>query len=109
MAGTRLVIDRGSGIYRPSRRLQAFIAARDRVCGFPGCSRPAEACDCDHIVSFRRHGRTITINLGPLCRLHHNAMTLGRWRLSYDPDTGVKFWTSPLGRRYTKGTDPPLL
>jgi hypothetical protein len=106
--GTRQVIDRGARTYRPSRRMKAYLAARDRVCGFPGCNRPAQGCDCDHIVTFRHHGQTIRVNLGPLCRAHHNAKTHGGWRLAYDPDTALKTWTSPLGRRYTKGTDPPL-
>ena len=60
------------------------------------------------MVTFTRRGRTITINLGPLCRQHHNAKTHGLWRLSYDPDTKTKTWTSPLGKTYTVGTDPPL-
>jgi len=106
--GTRQVIDRGARTYRPSERMRAFLVARDRGCGFVGCNRPADDCDCDHVVTFRRNGHTITINLGPLCRQHHNAKTHGRWRLHYDADTGTKTWTSPLGRRYTKGTDPPL-
>ena len=54
------------------------------------------------------NGKTITINLGPLCRQHHNAKTHGRWKLTYDPLTHTKTWTSPLGKTYTKGTDPPL-
>lgn len=106
--GSRQVIDRGADTYRPSDRMKAFLAARDRVCGFAGCNRPAQACDCDHVVTFRRHGRTITVNLGPLCRQHHNAKTHGGWRLHYNAETGTKTWTSPLGRRYAKGTDPPL-
>lgn len=106
--GTRQVIDRGADTYRPSGRMRAFIAARDRVCGFAGCDRPADACDCDHVVTFRRDGRTVTVNLGPLCRQHHNAKTHGLWKLHYDAHSGIKTWTSPLGRRYTKGTDPPL-
>jgi hypothetical protein len=106
--GTRQVIDRGACTYRPSDRLRAFVAARDRVCGFSGCSQPAHVCDCDHIVRFGQDGRTVTVNLGPLCRQHHNAKTHGRWRLRYEPRTGVKTWTSPLGRTYVKGTDPPL-
>jgi hypothetical protein len=106
--GTGALLDLGADRYRPSDPLRRFIAARDRRCGFPGCSKPAQACDCDHVVTFSRRGRTITVNLGPLCRQHHNAKTHGLWRLSYDPDTGIKTWTSPLGKTYTVGTDPPL-
>jgi hypothetical protein len=107
--GTRQVIDRGAVSYRPSDKMLAFIAARDRTCRFPGCSRRAQDCDCDHVVNHTLpSGQTIAINLGPLCRQHHNAKTHGRWRLSYDPCTHTTTWTSPLGRTYTKGTDPPL-
>ena len=107
--GTRQVIDLGGQVYRPSARMRAFLAARDRVCGFPGCHRRAQDCDCDHVVNFDlADGRTVAINLGPLCRSHHNAKTHGRWTLTYDPVSGAKTWTSPLGRTYVKGTDPPL-
>ena len=106
--GTGALLDLGAQRYRPGDRLRRFIAARDRRCGFPGCPTPAEQCDCDHVVTFTRRGRTITINLGPLCRQHHNAKTHGLWRLTYNPDTQTKTWTSPLGKTYTVGTDPPL-
>ena len=105
---TGALLDRGARRYRPSDTMRAFIAARDRTCGFPGCNRPAAQCDCDHVVTFAHHGRTIRVNLGPLCRQHHNAKTHGLWQLSYDPDTGTKTWTSPLGKTYTKSTDPVL-
>jgi hypothetical protein len=107
--GTRQVIDRGAETYRPSDKMLAFLAARDRTCGFPGCSRKAQECDCDHVVNYTQpSGQTIAINLGPLCRQHHNAKTHGRWKLTYDPRTHIKTWTSPLGKTYESGTDPPL-
>jgi hypothetical protein len=106
--GTGDLLDLGAHTYRPGDRLRRYIAARDRRCGFPGCSTPADQCDCDHVITFRHHGRTITVNLGPLCRQHHNAKTHGLWRLTYDPDTATKTWTSPLGKTYTVSTDPPL-
>ena len=107
--GTRHLIDRGAQTYRPSSPLRAFVIARDRVCGFPGCQRPARECDCDHVVAYRTpDGRTIEVNLGPLCRQHHNAKTHGRWQLRYDPVARTKTWRSPLGKTYVAGTDPPL-
>ena len=107
--GTRQVIDRGKDSYRPSRGMRAFLAARDRVCGFPGCNRRAQDCDCDHVINFGLpDGTTVAVNLGPLCRQHHNAKTHGRWRLTYDPVRRLKTWTSPLGKTYVTGTDPPL-
>jgi len=107
--GTRHLIDRGAESYRPSDRLRAFVIARDRTCGFPGCHRQARECDCDHVIAYRTpDGRTVEVNLGPLCRQHHNAKTHGRWRLHYDPVTRIKTWRSPLGKTYARGTDPPL-
>jgi hypothetical protein len=107
--GTRQVIDRGAGTYRPSEKMLAFLAARDRTCGFPGCSRRAQDCDCDHVVNYALPGgRTVAVNLGPLCRQHHNAKTHGRWKLHYDPVARTKTWRSPLGKTYVAGTDPPL-
>ena len=107
--GTRQVIDRSKGSYRPSEDMRAFLAARDRVCGFPGCNRRAQDCDCDHVVNFGlADGTTVAVNLGPLCRQHHNAKTHGRWRLTYDPVRRLRTWTSPLGKTYVTGTDPPL-
>jgi hypothetical protein len=105
---TGQLLDRGATTYRPSDKMRAYIAARDRTCGFPGCNRPAAQCDCDHVVTFAHHGQTIRVNLGPLCRQHHNPKTHGLWQLTYDPDTATKTWTSPLGKTYTKSTDPPL-
>ena len=50
---TGQLLDRGADSYRPSDKLRAFVADRDRVCGFPGCNRPAEQCDCDHMRHLR--------------------------------------------------------
>ncbi len=105
---TRRLLDRGARRYRPTGRLRAFIAAAHTRCGFPGCPQPAHRCDCDHRTTYRHGGRTIVINLGPLCRQHHNAKTHGHWRVTHDPDTGALTWTSPLGKTYTKSIDPIL-
>ncbi len=106
--GTGALLDRGARSYRPSHRLRAYLTARDQVCGFPGCNRPAAGCDCDHVTAYSRRGRTVRVNLGPLCRQHHNAKTHGRWRLHYDPHTHTKTWTSPLGNTYRKHATPML-
>ena len=86
---SRRLLGRGAGCYRPSAPLRAFIAARDRTCGFPGCPRTATDCDCDHIENFDsrpgRGGKTVPANLGPLCRQHHNAKTHGHWQLALRP------------------------
>ena len=68
----------------------------------------SDGCDTDHRTTFGHGGPTTAVNLGPLCRTHHNAKTHGRWRVQHDPDTDTLTWTSPLGRTYTTSTDPPL-
>jgi Domain of unknown function (DUF222) len=103
------LLDVGAEVYEPSPRLQRFIRARDQRCGFPGCGRPAAPTDLDHVRNFGPapgDGKTVRANLGPLCRQHHNAKTHGHWQLLYDPLTGLKSWTSPLGRTYEKAATP---
>ena len=93
------LLDLGRRRYRPSRRLAAFIQARDQRCGWPGCSQPAERCDLDHAQDFRTGGDTCRCNLGPFCRQHHNGKTHGHWQYRRDPD-GTGGLTSPLGKTY---------
>ena len=103
------LLDVGADTYRPSDRLARFIRARDQHCGFPGCRRQAAPIDVDHVRNFGPgpgDGKTVRANLGPLCRQHHNAKTHGGWRLTYDPTTHSKTWTSPLGRTYAKTAAP---
>ncbi len=105
------LLDVGAETYRPSERMRRFIIARDQRCGFPGCGRRAETCDLDHVHTFSfvtRGGKTIRVNLGPLCRQHHNAKTHGGWGLSYDPATRSRAFTSPLGATYTTTATPVL-
>jgi len=86
--------------------------AHRRTQGRPwdGLARVGQASHTSASVSWSHAtaGPTALHNLCPLCRRHHNAKTHGLWRLSYDPDTKTKTWTSPLGKTYTVGTDPPL-
>jgi len=61
--------------YQPSAALERFVRCRDLTCRFPGCSRPAVACDLDHTVPFNHHnpeagGLTVAGNLKCLCRQH---------------------------------------
>jgi 5-methylcytosine-specific restriction endonuclease McrA len=91
--------------------MRRFILARDQRCSFPGCGRRAEQCDLDHVHAFSyltRGGKTIRVNLGPLCRQHHNAKTHGGWILTYDPATRNREFTSPLGATYTTEAAPLL-
>ncbi|MFT4201904.1 DUF222 domain-containing protein [Gordonia sp. (in: high G+C Gram-positive bacteria)] len=38
--------------YRPSAALDTFIRARDGYCTIPGCDKPADQCDIDHVDEY---------------------------------------------------------
>lgn len=56
--------------YTPTAPIEREVVARDPECVFPGCVRPATACECDHRTPHPL-GPTSTGNLQPLCRRHH--------------------------------------
>jgi hypothetical protein len=109
--------------YRPDRRVAKTVIARDRICRFPGCRRPARSCDLDHTRPYP-HGPTCPCNLAVLCRFHHRMKHRGGWTISHGVDgtecgsrgrddpggasdpPGTLTWTSPTGRRYATHPDP---
>src|SRR5215470_11245810 len=86
--------------YRPSRKLQHLVTARNATCTAPGCSRRAASCDLDHTDPHHHGGRTCECNLAPLCRHHHRCKQAEGWRLE-QPEPGVLVWHTPAGRTYT--------
>ncbi|WP_322612934.1 HNH endonuclease signature motif containing protein [Dermacoccus abyssi] len=89
--------------YRPSITTRRFVEQRDEHCRFPGCMRPGEFCDADHVVPYADGGATSGENLQLLCRHHHRAKTFGGWAVVMRSD-GVCVWNSPTGTWYR--TDP---
>ena len=61
--------------YQVPDRLADQAAERDLTCVFPWCTRPAEACDTDHVIPYTEGGPTASDNLAPLCRRHHRLKT----------------------------------
>ena len=53
---------------RPGRRAGPDLCV-------PWCTRPAEACDDDHVIPYAEGGPTASDNLAPLCRRHHRLKT----------------------------------
>ncbi len=87
--------------YRPSAGLDRAVRARDRVCRFPGCSRPAtrhQGTDLDHTTPWPR-GQTVASNLAVLCRHHHLLKHSPGWTAELYAD-GVMKWTSPSGKTF---------
>jgi hypothetical protein len=86
--------------YRPSRKLQHLVKARNASCTAPGCGRRAARCDLDHTHPHHDGGLTCECNLAPLCRHHHRCKQADGWRLE-QPEPGVLVWHTPAGRTYT--------
>ncbi|HEX5534302.1 MAG TPA: HNH endonuclease signature motif containing protein, partial [Actinomycetales bacterium] len=53
------------------------LAARDKGCVIPGCTRPANQCDAHHVVFWSHGGNTNLDELVLLCGPHHNAVHAG--------------------------------
>ncbi|WAL69214.1 DUF222 domain-containing protein [Amycolatopsis cynarae] len=102
MTGTP--IDVGRHRYRPSAATKDLVQVRDRECRVPGCHRPVQACDLDHVDPWAQGGDTHSGNLCGLCRDHrlkdepgwHHRMT----------ETGVLEITTPAGRTYRSQPEP---
>lgn len=89
--------------YEVPDRVRRQVALRNPRCAFPNCTRPAEACDCDHITPYGEGGVTCPCNLAPICRPHHRAKTHGGW--SYEQiRPGTFRWLGPHGQVWV--TDP---
>jgi len=86
------LIDAGATRYRPSQRLIDFLAARDGVCAFPPCERPAHRCEVDHTVPFNP-GQTVRSNTALTCKRHNEIKKQEHgWSYRFAPD-GSTTWT----------------
>lgn len=94
----------GRTAYRPPKALRRYLNSRDKTCRFPGCTRPAAACEPDHTIEWQNGGTTDPANLAMLCRKHHALKSIGAWSYTQTTPTGDLQWQSPLGRNYV--TEP---
>ncbi len=105
---TGTLLDAGTTAYRIPDKLRNAVRLRDQRCRFPGCTRPAEYTDTDHVIPYRLTHATNAKALICLCRHHHRTKTFGNWHITtdntYSTDTT---WTGPLGT--TRTTRPPNL
>ncbi|MDO3399235.1 DUF222 domain-containing protein [Mycolicibacterium neoaurum] len=94
--------------YRPSTKLAAYVRMTAMTCCFPGCGKPAQRCDLDHLTPWPA-GATHPGNLRPLCREHHLLKTMKTgWTPTAHPD-GTTEWTAPSGHRYATMPLGPVL
>lgn len=91
--------------YVPGRLLAHLIKVRNPTCTAPGCRRPAQQCDIDHVIPYARGGRTCECNCQPLCRRHHRCKGSAGWHLEM-PEPGILVWRVPHGRTYRTHAQP---
>ncbi|HEY3871119.1 MAG TPA: DUF222 domain-containing protein [Actinocrinis sp.] len=103
---TGALIKTSPRVYQPTAEVRRFVQARDRVCAFPGCTRPACRCDLDHVDPFDHDcpacgGQTDQENLVPLCRHHHRIKTVGGFTVKVIvPGRSVEWTSRHTGRTY---------
>ena len=124
---TGQLLDYGTTTYHVPEPLARFVKARDRVCGFPQCTRRAtrrgpattgRGIDLDHLEPYHQHrtataggggGGTDRANLGPRCRRHHILKTHLDWHTTAPPEgttDRTTRWRSPHGRHHDVRPDP---
>ena len=94
--------------YAPTEGMKHYAHARDGNCIFPGCDRPATACQLDHRIPFDRGGETTPHNLFCLCPHHHNMKTDKRIFYVPDPVTGDIVWLCEDGTYLLSRHEGPL-
>ncbi|KAA1418694.1 DUF222 domain-containing protein [Nocardioides humilatus] len=82
--------------YEIPDRLRHQVELARHHCGYPYCTRPAEACDLDHAIPYGEGGPTCACNLCPECRGHHRFKTSGQATVRI-LRPGVYYWTTPSG------------
>jgi Domain of unknown function (DUF222) len=68
-----------------TRKMRKALAERDRRCVWPGCYRPPEQAQADHVDPWAQGGRTDIDRMRLLCGPHNRRLTQG-WRLEPLPD-----------------------
>ncbi len=69
---------------------------------FPWCTRPAEACDLDHVIPYAEGGTTSSDNIATLCRRHHRLKTHhSGWGYTV-LEPGCYLWSSPHGYQFLR-------
>lgn len=98
---TGILYDRRTVSYHPTPTMRDDVVARDLTCRAPGCTRPAQVCDLDHVTPYPT-GPTSPANLVALCRYHHQLKTRGHWDYRLDGE-GRLHVTTRTGQRVEGG------
>ena len=68
-----------------TRKMRRALDERDRRCVWPGCARPPDWTQGDHVRPWVQGGGTDIQNMRLLCGVHTRRLTRG-WRLERLPD-----------------------
>jgi hypothetical protein len=95
-----VLFDPSGGIssYGRARRLASCgqrqaLAARDRGCSFPGCTRPPAWCEAHHVIAWIDGGPTDLSNLCLVCSFHHREFERRGWQVIMT--SGLPEWVPP--------------
>jgi hypothetical protein len=77
LAPNGAVLDLGRTTRLATAAQRRALAARDKGCVAPGCTRPASQCDAHHLTPWATGGLTDVDGLVLLCGPHHNAVHAG--------------------------------
>ncbi|NIJ12534.1 hypothetical protein FHU38_002878 [Saccharomonospora amisosensis] len=98
-------VDAGRRRYRPPAVTDDYVRVRDRECRFPGCHRPSQRGDLDHVTAWNDNGQTHQANLVGLCRRHHRLKNVPGWKYQFDKYTHELTITTPSGYVHTSPPD----
>ncbi|RSN18119.1 HNH endonuclease [Streptomyces sp. WAC 05977] len=102
---TGQLLEASPGTYRSPASLARLIKARDRECTHPGCHRPAEFAEIDHITTWTRHGNTDHHNCHAACTIHNHLKEEPGWTTTPTGNGGMTI-TTPTGHTYTTTPEP---
>ena len=98
LATVSLPLDHGATTTIPGA-IRNLIRHRDRHCRWPGCRRPAAACEIHHVRHSGHGGHTSVTNCILLCRYHHQvAIHRQGWTLKLNPDGTTTAWNKDRSR-----------
>jgi hypothetical protein len=110
LGGTSELMDIGHTTRTVPNHIRHALERRDQGCVFPGCNRPARACEAHHIIPWWAGGTTSHTNLTLLCKHHHGIVepphypTTNRGQIRLGPD-GIPEVVPP----YRGGPEPPAI
>ena len=109
--GARAWYARRVNVGRTHRTLPAWLRSvltmLHRHCRGPGCDRPMAWTDAHHLTAWDAGADTDLNDSLPLCRTHHDDVTIRGWHVTLDHTTGDAVWTSPHGRIIRVPPPPP--